>query len=214
MKVNEKLEKYIQSSIFPQYKLNGKSHDLSHIKYVIQRCNKISKNYDINFDMLYTIAAYHDIGHHIDAKNHEKVSAKILSEDKNLESFFSNEEIEIMKEAVEDHRASLEYEPRSIYGKIISSADRNTNIEQPLIRSYYYRKEHFPNMSDLEIMEGAYEHLKEKFGVHGYAKCYIIDEEYEKYLKDIRELLSDKELFFQKQQEIINKVEADISKIN
>ena len=31
--------------------------------------------------MLYTIAAYHDIGHHIDAKNHEIVSAKIMYED-------------------------------------------------------------------------------------------------------------------------------------
>ncbi len=73
--------------------------------------------------MVYTVAAYHDLGHHIDGKNHEKVSAEMLLADENLREFFSEEEIRIMTEAVYDHRASMEGEPRSIYGKIVSSAD-------------------------------------------------------------------------------------------
>lgn len=51
-------------------------HNLEHIQYVIDRSLKFANTVeDINFDMVYTIAAYHDIGHYIDAKNHEKVSA-------------------------------------------------------------------------------------------------------------------------------------------
>lgn len=45
--------------------------------------------------MVYVIAVYHDIGHHIDAKNHEIISAQILSEDKKLKKFFSEEYIMI-----------------------------------------------------------------------------------------------------------------------
>ena len=38
-------------------------------------------------------------------------------------------------EAVEDHRASLPYEPRSLYGKIISEADRDLDFERILKRT-------------------------------------------------------------------------------
>lgn len=61
---------------------------------------------------------YHDIAHHIDAKNHEILSAKILRKDENLKRFFNAEQIKIMSEAVEDHRSSMVGDPRSIYGKI------------------------------------------------------------------------------------------------
>ena len=37
-----------------------------------------------------------------------------------------NEEIKTMAEAVGNHRASKGSEPRSVYGKIVSFADRNT----------------------------------------------------------------------------------------
>lgn len=46
---------------------------------------------NINFEMVYVIAAYHDVAHHIDAKNHETISAKMLSEDEKLKEFFSVE---------------------------------------------------------------------------------------------------------------------------
>ena len=137
--LNKELVKYIEEVVFPKYELNDMGHDLSHIKYVIDRSLKFASiAEDINLNMVYVIAAYHDIGHHIDAKNHEVVSARILDEDTKLKEFFKDEEIKIMVEAVEDHRASLEYEPRSIYGKIVSSADRNTLIDVPLKRTYAY----------------------------------------------------------------------------
>lgn len=196
--IREGLKKYIENEIFKSYEKNDDAHKLDHIMYVIDRSFMFASRVpDINMEMVYVIAAYHDIGHYIDAENHEKISGKMLLEDKNLRKFFSEEEIKIMSEAVSDHRASSKNEPRSIYGKIVSSADRNVLIEVPLKRTYSYRKKHSPNLSLDEIIEESRLHLLDKFGKNGYAttKMYFEDEDYKKFLEDITELASNKEEF-------------------
>lgn len=195
--VNENLKKYVENEILPEYQKNEEAHGRSHIEYVIKRSFELVKENQLSVDenMVYLIAAYHDIGHHIDRKNHEKVSAEIMEKDQNLIQFFHPEQLQIIKEAIEDHRASAEEEPRSIYGKIVSSADRNSSIEQCFERTYSYGKKHTTEASDQELYERAYEVLKKKFGKDGYAKFFFKDETYEKFLKDIRELLEDKEKF-------------------
>lgn len=205
MNINKEIVNYIEKNVFPSYEKNDAGHGINHIKYVINRSLKFAENVkDINFDMVYVIASYHDIGHYIDAKNHEKVSAQILLNEKWLEKYFTKDEINVMAEAIEDHRASLEYEPRSIYGKIVSSADRNTSLELPLKRTYTYRLKHSPNSTIDEIIEESRLHLIDKFGKEGYAneKMYFVDEEYDNFLKEIQELCSDKELFRKKYIEI------------
>ncbi|MBQ9072701.1 MAG: HD domain-containing protein [Bacilli bacterium] len=201
MKLNEELKKYIENNIFPSYKKNDLGHNLDHIRYVIDRSLKFADNVNsINYNMVYVIAAYHDIGHYIDAKNHEKVSATMLLEDMNLKKFFTKDEIKTMSEAVYDHRASLEGEPRSIYGKIVSSADRNTLVEVPLKRTYAYRLEHNPNDSLDEIIEESRQHILNKFGKKGYAteKMYFEDLDYKKFLEEISFLADNKEEFKRK----------------
>lgn len=201
MNINNKLKKYIEGNIFTSYERNDEGHNLKHIKYVIDRSLKFASTIEnINYDMVYTIAAYHDIGHYIDAKNHEKVSADMLLNDKKLRDFFTEEEIQIMSEAVYDHRASMEGEPRSIYGKIVSSADRNVLIEEPLRRTYSYRLEHNPDDTLDSIIEESRIHLVNKFGKKGYAseKMYFEDLDYKKFLEDISALTSNKELFRKK----------------
>ena len=205
MKIKQELKKYIENNIFPKYQKNDLGHNLEHIKFVIDRSLKFASNIDnIDYDMVYVIAAYHDIGHYIDAKNHEKISANILIKDINLRKFFSEDKIKTMAEAIYDHRASLEGEPRSVYGKIVSSADRNTLIETPLKRTYTYRIEHNPNDTLDEIIEESRKHLANKFGKNGYAKekMYFEDSEYKKFLEDISELVEDKEKFRRKFMEI------------
>ena len=65
--VNESLKKYIEEVIFPQYELNDMGHNIDHIRYVIERSLKFAKQVvSINYDMVYVIASYHDIAHHID----------------------------------------------------------------------------------------------------------------------------------------------------
>ena len=198
MQIKKKLQEYIEENIFPSYKKNDLGHNLDHIKYVIERSLMFASTVEnINYDMVYVIAAYHDIGHCIDAKNHEMVSSEILFADDNLRKFFSNDEIKIMSEAVYDHRASLDREPRSIYGKIVSSADRNTLVEVPLKRTYAYIVEHNPNDSLEDIIEESRHHIINKFGKKGYAteKMYFEDLEYKKFLENISLLAEDKEEF-------------------
>ena len=201
MQINNNLRKYIENTIFKSYEKNDLGHNLEHIKYVIERSFKFASTVkDINYDMVYTVAAYHDIGHYIDAKNHEKVSANILLEDKILKEFFTEEQIKIMSEAVYDHRASLEGDPRSIYGKIISSADRNTLVNEPLKRTYAYRIKHNPNDTLEEIIEASRQHILDRFGKKGYAteKMYFEDADYKKFLENILILAENKALFEQK----------------
>ena len=196
--INKELKEYIENNIFSSYEKNDLGHNLDHIKYVIDRSLKFASTVDdINYDMVYTIAAYHDIGHYIDAKNHEKVSAIMLLADDNLKQYLNEEQIKIMSEAVHDHRASMEGEPRSIYGKILSSADRNTLLEVLLKRTYAYRVKHKPNSSLDEIIEESRQHIIDKFGKKGYAteKMYFEDLDYKKFLDDISVLTENEEEF-------------------
>ena len=206
MNVNEELKRYIEQNIFPRYKLNDKGHQIEHINYVINRCYKLSKNMDIDNNMLYVIAAYHDIGYYVDYKNHEIVSAQIMYNDTNLNNFFNDKNLIIMKEAIEDHRASLNREPRSIYGKILSSADRNIDVDDSLKRIYLYSITHFNKLSEEETIEECYKHTLEKFGNGGYANFFVEDMEYNNYLKELRNLLNNKKEFVERLKEIKTKI--------
>lgn len=196
MNIDTNLKKYIETFIFPIYNKNDKGHSIEHIKYVIDRSLKFASAIDdIDYNMVYVIASYHDIGHHIDAKNHEKVSAKILENDENLKRFFNDEQIKIMKEAIEDHRASLEYEPRSIYGKIVSSADRNTNINLPIKRTYLFNIKHNPRLSLDDIIELSRQHIIDKYCGYAANKMYFEDKEYDEFLKELSKLANDRNEF-------------------
>ena len=209
LKVNNELRKHIETTVLPEYKKNELAHSLDHIKYVIDRSFRFAQTIsDINYNIVYVVAAYHDIGHHIDPKRHEMISAEIMQKDKKLKEFFSDDELKIIKEAIEDHRASSNHEPRSIYGKIVSTADRNTSVESCLERSYFYGKNLHPEYSDDELFDRAYKHLKLKFGENGYAKFFFKDKEYEKFLSDIRKLLADKNKFIETQRKHVKNIEA------
>lgn len=198
MKLNKEIVDYIEEHIFPIYSKNDDAHNLKHIYYVIERSLKFAKGLkDINYNMVYVVAAYHDIGCHIDRKNHEKVSADILLQDNNLTKWFNYEEIKVMSEAVCDHRASNHNEPRNIYGKIVSTADRTTSVSDILIRTYEYRKSNYKDLTKEEIIDSSYEHIVNKFGNNGYAtkKVYFNDSDYQDFLNEILSLVNDKDKF-------------------
>ena len=202
--MNEKLIKYIEGKIFPEYAKNEEGHGIKHIKTVIERSKKLSSNLDVNQDMVYTVAAFHDIGHHIDRKNHEKISAEIFFQNDDMKNFFSEAERIIIKEAIEDHRSTLEGEPRSVYGKIVSSADRTIlDIDDALKRAYVYGKKHFPEYTEEESRRRVREHYINKYGRDGYAKTFIKDEEYDVALEKFRELLDNEEAFYKRLEKVI-----------
>ena len=158
--INSKLKDYIEHQILTIYEKNDSGHGIEHIKYVIKRSLKFARQFsNINIDMIYVIASYHDIAHHIDKDNHEILSAKLFYDNEKMKEFFNDKQRTIIKEAIEDHRASLECEPRSDYGKIISSADRTTSIDSILQRTYSYTTKHYPNLDLYQMIEHAYNHM-------------------------------------------------------
>ncbi len=196
--INEELKGYLEKQIFPKYEKNDLGHNLKHVKKVIERSLKFAKKVSgINMDMVYTIAAYHDIGYYIDFKNHSKVASEVLLNDQNLRSFFNDEEIKIMQEAVYDHSASLDYEPRSIYGKIIASADKCVDVNTALQSTCAYRIKYGNYKSVIDIIEDSRLRLINKFGKNGYAttKIYFKDPEYKKFLLSISSLTDNKNKF-------------------
>ena len=208
--MKEKLEEYIEKQIFPEYKKNEQGHGIKHIIDVIENSFRLKKKLNLQVDenMVYTIAAFHDIGHHINKDKHEIISAEIFEQDEKMKDFFNDEERKIIKEAIEDHRASSNHEPRSIYGKLIATADRVVlDVHDCIRRSYFYGKKNYPNLSLEKQKERIYEHLKDKFGENGYAKVYLKDERYEKSLKDLQKALSNKVTFMKLVDEEIEKVE-------
>lgn len=215
--LNKELQEYLEKNISKENNKNDEGHNMDHINYVLRRSLTFAKEVEnININMVYTIAYYHDIAHHQDHEHHELLSAEYLKQDKKLLKWFTNEEITIMAEAIEDHRASNKNEPRSIYGKIISSADRNTNIIDPLKRTYAYRSRHNPELSFSEILKESQQHLQKKFGQNGYAinKMYFNDIEYEQYLKDLNKIIYDDKLFKKKYLKVnkINEKEYELNR--
>ncbi|MBQ3502939.1 MAG: HD domain-containing protein [Clostridia bacterium] len=183
--INKQLKEYIEKVVLPEYEKNEQGHGPKHIEYVVRRSLEFAKQVEgVNLDIVYTVASYHDIGHHIDAKTHEQVSADIFADDENMYMFFTPDEIDIIYEAIQDHRASGDHEPRSVYGKIVSSADRRTDINNVMTTMYTYGLKNRPDQTLQENIEDAYSHICRKFARGGYAttKMYFKDVEYEKML--------------------------------
>jgi len=194
--INEKLKKYIEKNIFPIYKNNESGHGIEHINYVIERSIRFSEQFNsLDVNIIYTSACFHDICHHINKDKHEVLSAEFFYNDLNMKNFFTDEERIIIKEAIEDHRASSKNTPRSIYGKILSTADRSTSLDEFLERCYSYTLKHFPNYNLEETIERSYNHTKEKYGSGGYAKSYIKDVEYDNFLNEVNKVIKDKTIF-------------------
>ena len=202
--MNSELVNYIEDEIFPLYNRNEEGHGINHIKTVIKRSIELAQNYDVDIDMLYTIAAYHDLGHYIDRKTHEIISAEMFMQDENIKTWFTDEQRNTIKEAIEDHRASSNHKPRSIYGMIVSTADRTIiDIDNTIKRTYSYGMKNYPELTREQQIERIYEHLTEKYGENGYAKIYLEDKEFEEGLQKLRQALSDKEEFIERVKKVI-----------
>jgi len=197
--INPRLFSYITNNVIPIYEKNDGGHGVEHIENVIKRIfdlNEILK-LGLDSDMIFTIAAYHDITRYINDEEHEVLSAKHFLDDKEIRIFFTEEELKLIAEAIEDHRASLVGEPRSVYGKLISSADRTISIDTVIKRTHAYGLTHYPNFTLEQQIKRSYDHICEKFGNNGgYAtKVYFDDGAYKKYLEDLNGLIKNYAFF-------------------
>ena len=182
---------YIETEIIPRYELFDKAHNLSHVRTVIEESLSLATKYNVNESMAYTIAAYHDTGLCRDRATHHLISGTILKQDATLRQWFSEEEIDTMKEAVEDHRASADHEPRSIYGKIVAEADRVIDPVVTLRRTVQYGLKQKPEAGEEWHYQRFHQHLMEKYAPGGYLKLWFPESENAKRLKELQKIIAD-----------------------
>lgn len=183
------LMQFIEQQILPQYSQFDKAHQLSHANSVIKNSIEIANKVGADVNMAYVIAAYHDLGLSGPRAVHHITSGKILATDVRLKKWFSDEQIRIMKEAVEDHRASSSRAPRSVYGKIVAEADRDLTPEIVIRRTIQFGLSNYPEKNVEEQYERMVNHLGDKYSHHGYIKLWISNSPNEVKLNELRDLI-------------------------
>jgi len=201
------LQAFIDKEIIPRYAEFDKAHQEDHAHSVIEQSMNLVQYYDVEANMVYAIAAYHDLGLQEDRKTHHLISGYIVRTDARLKQWFSEEQIEVMAQAVEDHRASSDHEPRSIYGKIVAEADRLIDGETILRRTIQYGIKHYPDMDREAHIQRALDHLDEKYAEGGYLKLWLPESPNAERLHQLQALIKDRtkirELVVQTYEEIM-----------
>lgn len=185
------LVEFIETKILPKYAEFDRAHNLEHVTRVIRRSIDLVKTTGADINMVYTVAAYHDLGMSGPRAIHHLTGGKILAADNRLKKWFSPEQIKIMKEAIEDHRASASRAPRSLYGKIIAEADRDIDVEVVIRRTIQYGLSNYPGLDKEEHWNRFKEHLDSKYSVNGYIQLWLPKSPNEKNLNDLRNLIAD-----------------------
>lgn len=191
------LMEFVEREILPRYNSFDKAHNLKHATRVIARSVELARQIGADVNMSYAIAAYHDLGLEGHRAIHHLTSGKILLADSRLRRWFSNEQIKIMKEAVEDHRASASHSPRSIYGKIVAEADRDLEPEVVFQRTVDFGFDHYPEKNKEEHWLRFEEHMANKYSEHGYIKLWIPHSPNERSIREIRRIIADKAMLRQ-----------------
>lgn len=188
------LVEFVEQNILPQYANFDKAHGLSHVMAVIRRSIDLVRSTGADINMVYVVAAYHDLGLSGPRAVHHLTSGKILQADSRLRRWFSYEQIKIMKEAVEDHRASASRQPRSIYGKIVAEADRCLEPETVIRRTVQFGLSNYPGLDREGQWLRMKKHVAEKYSVNGYIKLWIQGSENERQLNTLRSIIADERL--------------------
>ena len=165
--INAQLKEYIEKNIFPKYN-KYYSHGMIHINSVINNMLMLANYYNLDQNMAYVIASYHDIGLNVNRENHEYESGKILESDIELKKYFTPEQIEVMKQAVEDHRGSRKIRPRNIYGECVSDSDRDFDIKTHIKRQISTSIKNYPQKKSFdEHFKNCYEYTCKRINDNG-----------------------------------------------
>lgn len=182
-RVDLDLIKTLNSLVKPIYLKSDISHGWDyHIMQVLHFAIEIADKYclkhniNLNYNIIYAMVILHDITRYKDPKNHEKTSADYVRHIKKyLRKWFNDSEIDIIANAVQEHRAS-NGNPSDIYGKILSDADRmsDLNPEVMLTRCFYFRLNTRLDLNTYDKMfDDIFEFLLTKYGKNGYAKLIL-----------------------------------------
>lgn len=193
MKNNPSLDlvEFVETQILPRYTAFDKAHNLSHAQQVIAQSLQLARQLGADLDMAYVVAAYHDLGLEGPRAVHHLTSGKILIQDARLKKWFAPEQLRMMKEAVEDHRASASRAPRSLYGKIVAEADRDIRPETVIRRTIQFGLANYPELDAEQQWQRFMQHMDEKYSTHGYIRLWIQGSENERRLNELRALIAE-----------------------
>ena len=191
--VNPALRAYVEAEILPRYDAFDKGHRRDHALTVIRQALELAAFYDVDPDLVYTAAAYHDTGLCEDRKTHHIVSARIIREDARLREWFTPGQIDTIADAAEDHRASSDHAPRTIYGRLIAEADRQIIPETVVRRTIQYGLKNYPELDKEGHWERTVGHLEEKYAEGGYLKLWIPESPNAVRLAELRTLIRNRE---------------------
>ena len=191
LNVTQSIRDYVKARIIPLYDKFDKAHRRDHVRMVISQSMDLAAQMDVDADMVYVIAAYHDIGLCEGREHHHEVSARMLLADNELRKWFSESQLQTMAEAVEDHRASSDHAPRSLYGRIVAEADRFIDPDTIVRRTVQYGFAHYPELDREGHWQRTLEHLHVKYAEGGYLKLWIPESPNAAKLAALRALIAD-----------------------
>ena len=197
----QELQRYVEEHIIPLYDHFDKAHQRDHVYMVIRQSLDLAAQMEVDRDMVYAIAAYHDIGLCEGRELHHEVSARMLLADTELRKWFSESQLQTMAEAVEDHRASSDHAPRSLYGRIVAEADRFIDPDTIIRRTVQYGLEHYPELDKEGHYQRTIQHLHEKYGRNGYLHLWFDNSPNAERLEKLRQMMEDEALLRQKFEE-------------
>ena len=200
--LNVELQEYVESEIIPRYDNFDAGHRRDHVITVINQSLELAQYYEVDINMVYAIAAYHDTGLVDSRERHHIVSGEIVMADESLRQWFGEEQIKVMAEAVEDHRASNSNVPRSIYGKIVAEADRLIDRVMIVRRTIQYGLANYPQLDKEGHYDRFVEHMNEKYAEGGYLKLWIPESPNAQRLRDFQQKIKSEDelrLLFEKE---------------
>ena len=222
MDINSTLEKYIFEEIVPRYASFDAAHKEDHALTVIRQALELLDGRDswaaaqadvepfwlapVDRAMLLTAAACHDLGLVNGRERHHLDSGIIIRADSRLKEWFNEEQIEVIAQAAEDHRASGKGAPRSIYGMLIAEADRVIDQETIIRRTIQFGLKHYPDLCREGQLQRAREHLVEKYGRGGYLRLWIPWSSNASRLNALQDLIADPEALTSTIDMIFNKL--------
>lgn len=195
--IRQEVKDYVWKDVVPRYAAFDPAHREGHafdvISGVIDLYDRAPDDVRSGLDpeLLFVAAACHDLGRINGKEHHHTDSAEIIRADSSLRRWFAPGQIETIAEAAEDHRASLDHEPRSMYGKMVAEADRLIDTDTIIRRTLQYGMSRYPELSEEGQIERALDHLYEKYGQDGYLKLWIPWSSNALRLLEFRILLSD-----------------------
>lgn len=193
------LEKYIYEEIVPRYAEFDPAHREDHALTVIAQALKLLETMPeeasegIDRNILLAAAACHDLGLINGRDRHHLDSGEIIRKDARLRQWFSEQEIETIAQAAEDHRASGKSAPRSIYGMLVAEADRVIDGETIIRRTIQFGLNNYPELDRQGHIERAVSHLHEKYGRGGYLKLWIPWSDNAARLAELQDLIEDED---------------------